>query len=112
MDDLFIIFVAGAALAGWLAGYWWNKHEAASQCAALERELNERHELALRTADAATTAAETRAKVAENKLQSIDEARAARALPPHVATAVEICDRYPKEANARILADYVRGTAA
>jgi len=78
MDDLFIIFVALAALAGWAAGYWWNKHEAASQCAALEREMNRKHELALKTADAATTAAETRAKVAENKLQAIEEARAAK----------------------------------
>lgn len=78
MDDLFIIFVALAALAGWASGYWWNKHEAASQCAALERELKQAHALDLRTLIVALSESESSLKIALNRLQAIDEARAAK----------------------------------
>jgi hypothetical protein len=75
MDDLFIIFVALAALAGWASGYWWNKHEAASQCAALERELKDAHALDLRTLTAALAQTTGELRIALNRLQAIDEAR-------------------------------------
>lgn len=78
MDDLFIIFVALAALAGWAAGWLWNKHEAASQCAALERELKDAHALENKTLIAALAEASADLRIALNRLQAIDEARAAR----------------------------------
>lgn len=108
MDDLFIIFVIGATIAGWFAGWTWNRYDVASQCAALEREMNRKHELALKTADAATTAAETRAKVAENKLQAIEEARAAK----EFQRAIDVCATFPEGTNARYLADQLREEAA
>jgi hypothetical protein len=61
-------------IAGWLAGWTWNKYEAASQCAALEQELTERHDMQLKTLNAALIHERTERRIMANDLAVAREA--------------------------------------
>lgn len=83
MDILFPLFAGCMYVAGWTTAWIWNRHDVAKARVEVAEDLNARHALALKAADAGRTKAETENKILQNKLTATQErmANSLRLLP-------------------------------